>query len=476
MGRFFIYNFADTDDYRKFPSRALPAAPSLWEYPSSTVEHGPRTITVEGREQAFDAFLEEHRTVAFLVVRRDTVVYERYFKEYHRGQLHASFSMAKSVTSTLIGCAVADGYIRTVQQPVTDFIPELKENGFDRVTVEHLLQMTGGLKFNESYSNPFGDAASFYYGRRLYRAMARMKLAHEPGTHFEYQSGSSQLLGWVLERALRAHNDPRTVTQYLNDKLWAPLGMEYPASWSIDRKKGGIEKTFCCLNAPARDFAKATGQLAKTDRLDAFVLARMGQVLDMPRYEPKSPWQRRLGEWTQRRTQLVDMLAAERQRAEVIEDPVLRRLARAHIASLERVIRELDREIAAQVLAQPELGALRSLKGVGPVLQATLACELPELGRLSGKAIAKLAGVAPLARDSGTLRGRRTIWGGRPQIRSPLYMAAMSAARFDPQLRAFYESLRARGKAAKVAIVAVMRKMLVILNARMRVQLALQDA
>ena len=224
----------------------------------------------------------------------------------------------------------------------------------------------------------------------------------------------------------------------------------------------------------ARDFAKATGQLAKTDRLDAFVLARMGQVLDMPRYEPKLAWQRRLGEWTQRRTQIVDMLAAERQRVEVIEDPILRRLARAHITSLERAIKELDREIAAQVLAQPELAALRSLKGVGPVLQATLACELPELGRLSGKAIAKLAGVAPLARDSGTLRGRRTIWGGRPQIRSPLYMAAMSAARFDPQLKAFYENLRARGKVAKVAFVAVMRKMLVILNARMRDQLALE--
>lgn len=223
----------------------------------------------------------------------------------------------------------------------------------------------------------------------------------------------------------------------------------------------------------ARDFARATGQLAKTDRLDAFVLARMGQVLEMPRYEPKLPWQRRLGEWTQRRTQLVDMLAAERQRADVLEDPVLRRLARAHITSLERVIKELDRQIAVQVHAQPELAALRSLKGVGPVLQATLACELPELGRLSGKAIAKLAGVAPLARDSGTLRGRRTIWGGRPQIRSPLYMAAMSAARFDPQLKAFYENLRARGKAGKVAIVAVMRKMLVILNARMRDHLAL---
>src|SRR5690606_21576716 len=102
------------------------------------------------------------------------------------------------------------------------------------------------------------------------------------------------------------------------------------------------------------------------------------------------------------------------------------------------------------------------------------ACELPELGRLSGKAIAKLAGVAPLARDSGTMRGRRTIWGGRPQIRAPLYMAAMSAARFEPRLKAFYEKLRAQGKAAKVAIVAVMRKMLVILNARMRDQLALE--
>lgn len=224
-----------------------------------------------------------------------------------------------------------------------------------------------------------------------------------------------------------------------------------------------------------RDFAKATGQLAKTDRLDACVLARMGQVLDLPRYEPKSVWQRRLSEWTQRRTQVVDMLSAERQRAGVLTDPVLKRLARLHIAGLERTRQELDRQIAEQIRAQPALEQLRSLKGVGPVLQATLACELPELGRLSGKAIAKLAGVAPLARDSGTMRGRRTIWGGRPQIRSPLYMAAMSASRFDPRLRAFYEGLLARGKPGKVAIVAVMRKMLVILNARMRDQLVLSS-
>lgn len=222
-----------------------------------------------------------------------------------------------------------------------------------------------------------------------------------------------------------------------------------------------------------RDFAKATGQLAKTDRLDAAVLARMSHALELPRYEPKSAWQRHLGEWTQRRRQLVDTIVTERQRAESLTDPRLRRLSRSLIALLERNVRELESEIASRVKAQPQLEALRSMKGVGPTLQATLASELPELGKLSGKAISKLVGVAPLARDSGTLRGRRSAWGGRSQIREPLYMAAMSAMRFEPRLKAFYEGLRARGKVGKVAIVAVMRKMLVILNARMRDQMAL---
>lgn len=225
-----------------------------------------------------------------------------------------------------------------------------------------------------------------------------------------------------------------------------------------------------------RDFAKATGQLAKTDRLDAAVLARMAHALELPRYQPKAGWQRRLGEWTQRRRQLVDMMVAEQQRAESLTDPILRRSLRTLVSQLKRTIVTMEREIAAQIQARPELDALRSMKGVGPTLQATLASELPELGRLSGKAIAKLVGVAPLARDSGTMRGRRAAWGGRSQVREPLYMAAMSAMRFEPRLKVFYEGLRARGKAGKVAIVAVMRKMLVILNARMRDQLALQPA
>lgn len=231
VGRFFIYNFADTNDYRKFPSRELPASPDPVHYAEVAKEKSLKAVTKKGEEIPLEDFLADHKTVAFLVIQRDTVVYERYFKGYDPSRSHTSFSVAKSVISILIGCAIKDGMITGVDQPVTDFIPELRENGFEKVTVEHLLQLTSGLKFNESYFNPFGDAATFYYGRRLYKSMARMKLKAAPGTHFEYQSGSSQLLGFVMERALRNANDPRTITEYLNDKLWSPLGMEYPASW-----------------------------------------------------------------------------------------------------------------------------------------------------------------------------------------------------------------------------------------------------
>ncbi len=256
IGRFFWYNFADTRDHEKFPSRPLVPAAQPFHYPMAEVERGPRTISMKGKEVPFDAFLEDHATVAFLIIHRDTIRYERYFKGYDPTRIHTSFSMAKSVMSMLIGTAIADGLITDVQQPVTDFVPELKKNGFDAVTLEHVLQMTSGLDFNESYVNPLGSAARFYYGRRLYRYMERMRLKHAPGERFTYVSGNSQLLGLILERALRAKGDQRTITQYVQDRLWSPLGMEYPASWSIDRKEGGIEKTFCCLNAPARDFAK----------------------------------------------------------------------------------------------------------------------------------------------------------------------------------------------------------------------------
>lgn len=221
-----------------------------------------------------------------------------------------------------------------------------------------------------------------------------------------------------------------------------------------------------------RDFARATGQLAKTDRLDAGILAHMAHVMKLTPYAPRAAWQRQLAEWTQRRRHVVQMLTSERQRLARMGDPELRRLMQAHVRSLVATLAKLDRGIASQLAGQPELEPLRTLKGVGPGLLATLASQLPELGRIDGKAVAKLVGVAPMACDSGQMRGQRRTWGGRAEIRNALYMAALSAMRHEPRLRDYYQGLRARGKAAKVAIVAVMRKLLVILNARMRDGLA----
>lgn len=255
VGRFFVYNLADTRDHRKFPTRPLPPSTKPYHYAVATNERAPATITLNGRELPFDRFLERSRTVAFLVIQRDTIIHERYFKRYHEGRIHPSFSVAKSFVGALVGCAIVDGLIRSVQQPVTDFVPEMKAKGWDRVTVEQVLQMTSGMDFSESYVNPFGMAATFYYGRHVERSTIKRGLQREPGERFEYVSGNSQLLGLILQRALRAKGDERTVTEYLHERLWAPMGMEHPSSWSIDRK-GGMEKAFCCINTPARDFAK----------------------------------------------------------------------------------------------------------------------------------------------------------------------------------------------------------------------------
>lgn len=254
LGRYVFYNYADIKDHKKFHSRPLNAGTLPFHFQTTPSGKFPKQIN----DVPFDKYLDENKTVAFLIIKNDTIQYEKYFKGYDKQSIVPSFSMAKSVTSILIGCAIDEGLIKSVNEPITNYIPELTKNGFDKVTIRHLLQMTSGIKFNESYKNPFGDAASFYYGLNLRKAIGKMKLKSEPGKKFEYVSGNTQLLGLVLERSLKG----KTITEYLQEKLWTPLGMEYDASWSIDRKNNGLEKTFCCLNARATDFAKI-GRLYK---------------------------------------------------------------------------------------------------------------------------------------------------------------------------------------------------------------------
>ncbi len=221
----------------------------------------------------------------------------------------------------------------------------------------------------------------------------------------------------------------------------------------------------------ARDFARATGKLAKTDSLDAQALAHFGEAV-RPRVSPVPDEQaQQLSAVLARRRQVVSMLVAERNRLEGAVPAVLGRI-QAHIGFLQAELSDLDDDLGRAIQESPvwrekdEL--LRSVPGVGPVVSTTLLAELPELGALTHKQLAALAGVAPLNRDSGTLRGRRMVWGGRARVRAALYMGTIAATRFNPAIKVFYERLLAAGKPKKVALTACMRKLLAILNSMLR--------
>jgi CubicO group peptidase (beta-lactamase class C family) len=251
VGRFFVYNFANISDHKKFSSRPLSASRQPFQFAEATVQIGPKEVSYKGETMSFEEYLDKQGTVAFLIIRRDTILYENYFHGYAKEDVVVSFSMAKSVTSMLVGCAIEDGLIASVDDPITKYLPGLKDPDMVKVKIKHLLQMTSGIDFNESYVNPLGEAAKFYYGRHLDRYCAKLKCKVEPGTDFNYVSGDTQLLGALLQKVLNG----KSITDYLEERVWGKLGMEYSASWSTDRKDG-TEKTFCCLNARARDFAK----------------------------------------------------------------------------------------------------------------------------------------------------------------------------------------------------------------------------
>lgn len=223
-----------------------------------------------------------------------------------------------------------------------------------------------------------------------------------------------------------------------------------------------------------RDFAKATGVLAKTDRIDARVLARFAEaVRPEPRPLPTKE-AKELEAFLSRRRQIVDMLTMEKNRLSIAATDRMKKDLKKHIAWLEEALRRADDDIDTAVRNSPawreQEDLLRSVPGIGPVSARTMLAELPELGTLNRKKIAALVGVAPLNRDSGTSQGSRVCWGGRASVRQVLYMAAISAARSNPVIRRTYVALRARGKKHKVAVVACMRKLLTILTAMVRDQ------
>jgi transposase len=221
-----------------------------------------------------------------------------------------------------------------------------------------------------------------------------------------------------------------------------------------------------------RDFARATGVLAKTDRIDARVLARFAEAVRPEARPLPTAEARELEEFLSRRRQIVDMLTMEKNRLSIAATDRMKKSLKKHIAWLEEALRratdDIDKAIRKSPVWREQEDLLRSVPGIGPVSARTMLAELPELGKLNRKKIAALVGVAPLNRDSGTLQGTRTCWGGRASVRQVLYMAAATAVRCNPVIRSTYLLLRGRGKKHKVALVACMRKLLAILTAMVR--------
>lgn len=256
VGRFFYWNFADINDYKKFPSLPVNKAGTEFLFYEKSPQISPEVPLIfagTADTPGFDTFLENHKTVAFLIIRHDTILYENYFDSYADSAIIPSFSLSKSFVSALVGIAVGEGFIKSTSQPITDFIPELKQNDprFEKITLEDLLNMRSGIRFDEGYSNPFADMAKYYYGLKLKNYISQLKIESPPNEQYNYISVNVLLLGIAVENATG-----KKLSQYLQEKIWQPLGMEFDASWSIDSKRDEQIKAFCCINARTRDFAK----------------------------------------------------------------------------------------------------------------------------------------------------------------------------------------------------------------------------
>jgi len=226
-------------------------------FPTNVVENGEHQkwlVSTDYNKADLPDFIKEVNdkleTTAFMVIQNDSIIFEEYWYDYSADSASNSFSMSKSYISTLVGVAIKQGKIKSIDQKVCEYIPEFCEVGNSNITIKHLLTMSSGLNWDENYYNPIGQTAEAYYGNDLRGLVIDLQSIETPGKVFKYHSSCTQLLAFVVERATG-----KTISEYISEKLWKPMGSKHPALWNAD-KEGGDEKAFCCLNSNARDFAR----------------------------------------------------------------------------------------------------------------------------------------------------------------------------------------------------------------------------
>ena len=226
-------------------------------FPSNTIKDGNHQewfISKDYNKAQLPEFIkpinDKLGTVAYMVIKKDSIIFEEYWNGYSADSSSNSFSMAKSWISTLVGIAIKEGKIESINQKACDFLPEFCEGDNSKITIKHLLTMSSGLDWDEDYHDPLGQTAEAYFAPNLKKQMMRLKAVEPPGEIFKYHSSCSQLLAFIVESATG-----QSVNEYTSEKLWKPMGAKHPALWNTDTKRGD-EKAFCCINSNARDFAR----------------------------------------------------------------------------------------------------------------------------------------------------------------------------------------------------------------------------
>lgn len=262
--RYFVWGprgFGRKDrDYELFPHHDVANAAPAFHFPAGPPNQLPPTVQYyddNGKlhRAALDRLLPDTKTHAFIVIQDGKLLYENYFNGYQRDSICVSRSMAKSFTSALVGIAINEGFIKSVDDPITNYLPELRAQGFEPITIKNLLTMGSGIRFR-NHDWPWDEQPlSYFYPDLTHLMLTDLAIVEPPGQSFHYNDLNTELVGLILRRATH-----RSLAEYLQEKIWQPLGMEYPAQWSIDSERDGLELAFVLLNARAIDFAKF-GQL-----------------------------------------------------------------------------------------------------------------------------------------------------------------------------------------------------------------------
>lgn len=232
-------------DYQQFDNRIIEKG----NYVEPWAIHGD--YNKNPAPKSLEVLHQKYQTVAFIIIKNDSIWHETYFDGYSSKSLSNSFSMAKSYVTGLLGKAIGDGYIKSIDQPVGDFFPKYNTGLAKKMTVGDLASMASGLNWNEEYYNPFSITTRAYFDENLRDVMLNLKVVEEPGKAYKYLSGNTQLLGMVIEKATG-----KTLAEYLSESFWKPLGSESDALWQLDSEEDGLEKAYCCVASNARDFAR----------------------------------------------------------------------------------------------------------------------------------------------------------------------------------------------------------------------------